>query len=46
MLKIEAVVKLKPEKIQASKGFEPMTSAIACAALYQLNCQASRELDT
>ena len=30
---LEAVVKTKPEKIQAKTGFQPITSAIRCSAL-------------
>ena len=32
-----AVAERKPEKIQASTGFEPLNSAIPGAALYQLS---------
>ena len=37
----EVVVKIRPEKIQACMGFEPMTSVIVH---YQLNWQVNWEL--
>ena len=42
----KAVVKLKPEKIQASTGLESRTFCDTSAVLYQLGYQASWELVT
>ena len=38
---IEAIGKKKPEKVRASKGFEPVTFANAGAILYQLSYEAT-----
>ena len=39
---LEAVGKKKPEKIRASTGFEPVTSANTGAMLHQLSHEATR----
>ena len=38
---IKAIGKKKPEKIKASTGFEPVTSANTGAMLYQLSYEAT-----
>ena len=41
IFQFKQLVKKKPEKIKASTGFEPVTSANTGAMLYQLSYEAS-----